>query len=136
MRSCFLHVLRSPALTFYCLCGQADKKWPRSEKNKWTVPLSSGIRAPRELGCAYSFWLEVPGLLRRWWVINVERRAAALAQTPLKLVIHADRLRQSNTRRHKLGSCLLLYCCIYLGYPVVRGTKEYLVIIHINYVFW
>jgi len=52
-------------------------------------------------------------------VINVEKLAAALAQTPLKLVIHADRLRQSNTRRQKLGSCLLFYGCIYFGYPLI-----------------
>lgn len=41
----------------------------------------------------------------RWWVINVKRRACAgsrqqaASKLPLKLVIHADRLRQSNTRR-------------------------------------
>lgn len=36
----------------------------------------------------------------RWWVINVESRACAGSrQLPLKLVIHADRLRQSNTKK-------------------------------------
>lgn len=39
-------------------------------------------------------------LAGRWWVINVESRACAGSrQLPLKLVIHADRLRQSNTKK-------------------------------------
>lgn len=55
----------------------------------------------RELEWKQQPLLTLPwSLAGRWWVINVESRACAGSrQLPLKLVIHADRLRQSNTKK-------------------------------------
>lgn len=62
----------------------------------------TGQPAPMEPGAS----LLAPGN-GRWWVINVKSRACAGSkQLPLKLVIHADRLRQSNTRRQLGGGDL------------------------------
>lgn len=84
---------------FVCCCLQ--------HKNCCIVQVDKGGRIREGEGVEWEQPLltlpwSLAGNAGRWWVINVESRACAGSrQLPLKLVIHADRLRQSNTKKSR-----------------------------------